>query len=107
MQGDNLDILGALASLVGTVKESNQLSTKPLDQWPIYSATVKTIEDQTGEPTYQCQELKKLSQAKTYFESKYTDYCSDVTSCITVRLAWSDLDLTRDIIFMLATLGLR
>ena len=99
MQCDNLDILGALTSLVRTVKETNKLSNKPLDQWPTYSSTVKKIEDQTGEPTYQCQELKKaLTSKTTYFESKYAvlllGHCGGTvyTNCSskTARLAWSD-----------------
>ena len=35
MQADDLDILGALTNLLRTVKETNKLNAKLLDQWPI------------------------------------------------------------------------
>ena len=37
--------------------------------------------------------------------SKYTEYCHSVSKCITSRLSWSDLELMRDIIFMLSSHG--
>lgn len=43
MQGDELNILGALTYLLRTVKETNKLHGKPLDQWPMYSATLKRV----------------------------------------------------------------
>ena len=43
MQADELDILGALNCLLRTVKETNKLSAKSLDQWPTYAATIKNI----------------------------------------------------------------
>ena len=54
---------------------------------------------------YQCQELKKLSDAQGYYQDRFQDYCSRVTECIRSRMAWSDLQLMRDIIFMLGTQG--
>ena len=54
-------------------------------------------------PEYQNQELKKFfSEARSYYEFNSSEYCSKVTSCIKSRL---DLDLIRDIIFMLGTQG--
>ena len=38
MQSDNLDILGALTSLLRAVKETNKLCSKALSQWPTYSS---------------------------------------------------------------------
>ena len=49
MQADDLDILGALNNLLRTVKETNKLNAKPLDQWPTFAATMKKITDQDGE----------------------------------------------------------
>ena len=43
LQNDSLDILGAFISLVRTVQELNKLSSKPLQQWPTYSTTLKSI----------------------------------------------------------------
>jgi len=40
-----------------------------------------------------------------YYERHYSEYCKKVTSCRRERLAWSDLDLIRDIIFVLGTRG--
>ena len=64
MQGNEVDILRALSYLLRTVKETNNLSANSLDQWPTYVATVKKITEEGGEWLYQCQELKKLSEAK-------------------------------------------
>ena len=105
MQSDNLDILGALTSLLRAVKETNKLCSKALSQWPTYSATVNKVVEDGGGPEYQNQELKKYSQAKNYYETNSSEYCSKVTSCIKSRLAWSNMDLIRDIIFMLGTQG--
>ena len=52
---------------------------------------------------YQCQELLKYAGAKSFYESQCTEFCSRVISCTRSRLAWSDLQLIHDIIFMLAT----
>lgn len=49
--------------------------------------------------------MKNLSEAKATFESNYKQYCSKVTNCIKARLEWSDLQLIRDIITILATQG--
>ena len=103
MQSDNLDILGALTSLLRAVKETNKLCSKTLSQWSIYAATVKVVEDEGG-PEYQNQELKKYLEAKTYYETNSSEYCLKVT-CIKSRLAWSNMDLIRDITFMLGTQG--
>ncbi len=72
MQGDELDILGALTYVLRTVKETNKLNAKPLDQWPTYAATVKKITDEDGESLYQGQALNKFSEAKNYFETHCT-----------------------------------
>lgn len=104
-QADDLDILGALTNLLRTVKETNKLNTKPLDQWPTYAATVKKIADKDGEWVYQGQVLKKFLEGKSYFESNYQEYCTRVTARIRTRLSWSDMQLFRDIIFMLGTQG--
>ena len=41
MQNDEIDILGALTSLLKTLCETETLSTKPLEQWSTYSATLR------------------------------------------------------------------
>ena len=105
MQSHSLDILGALTSLLRTVKETDKLSSKALSQWQTYSATVKKIVEEEGESEYQNQELKKYSEAKSYYETNSPQYCLKVTSCIKSRLEWSDMGLIRDIIVMLGTQG--
>ena len=41
MQNDEIDILGALTSLLKTLRETETLASKPLAQWSTYSATLK------------------------------------------------------------------
>jgi hypothetical protein len=105
MQGDELDILGALTYLLRTVKETNKLNAKPLDQWPTYAATLKKITNEDEQWVYQGQVLKKFSEAKSHFESHCQEYCTRVTARIRTRLSWSDVQLFRDIIIMLGTQG--
>ena len=105
MHGDELDILGALTYLLRTVKETNKLNTKPLDQWPTYAATLKKITNEDEQWVYQGQVLKKFSEAKSHFESHCQEYCTRVTARIRTRLSWSDVQLFRDIIIMLGTQG--
>ena len=45
-QADELDILGALSNLQRTVKETNTLNTRHVDQCPNYAATLKKIADE-------------------------------------------------------------
>ena len=105
MQADELDILGALTYLLRTVKETNKLNAKSIEQWPTYAATLKKVSNENGEWVYQGQVLKNVSEAKSLFESCYQEYCMCVTARIHTRLSWSDLQLFRDIIFMLGTQG--
>ncbi len=98
MQSDEVDILGALTSLLKTLKETDKLASKPLDQWPTYATTVRKCTDEEGHTIYQCQRLTKYSEAQTYYSSKYEEYCHSVSHCIKSRLSWSDLQLMRDII---------
>ena len=107
MQRDDVDILGAraLTSLLKTLKETEKLSSKPLDQWPTYAATLSKCTEEEGNRVYQCQELKHFSEAVRLYTSRCEDYCRQVSQRIKSRLSWSDLDLARDIIFMLSTHG--
>ena len=106
MQSDDLDILGAISSVVKSVRDTNKLSSTPLEKWPTYDYLIKnTSVDDEGQESYQSQELKNYSQAKAHYAALYQEYCVKVVECIKSRLAWSDLDLLRDIIFVLATQG--
>ena len=86
-----------------TLKETDKLSSMPLVEWPTYAATLKKCTEENGFTIYQCQQLKKYSEALRYYASQYEEYCSTVSQCIKSRLSWSDLQLMRDIIFMLAS----
>ena len=105
MQSDEVDILGALTCLLKTLKETDKLSSKPLAQWTTYAATLRKCTEEDGHTVYQCQQLKKYSEAQRYYSSKYEEYCHSVSQCIKSRLSWSDLQLMRDIIFLLSTHG--
>ena len=41
MKSNEIDILGALTGLLKKLKETNQLASKPLDQWPTYAAIIE------------------------------------------------------------------
>ena len=105
MQSDTLDVLSAFTSLLRSVKELNKLCSKGLEHWPTYTATQKKISEENGENVYQCQALKRVAQAKEHYSSRHQEYCSSVTTCLKTRLAWSDLQLIRDVIFVLETQG--
>ena len=106
MQFDELDILGALSCLLKSLKETKKLMSMNLDQWPTYSSVLKKLAEDDGETNvYQEQKLSRLEQYKTFYSDKYKEYCSAVCVCIQSRLAWSDLQLFRDIITLLASQG--
>ena len=105
MQSDELDILAALTSLLRTIKETEKLSSLPLAQWPVYSATLKKLSQENGKKVYQCQELKKFSEGQSYYERHYKEFCTQVIECLRSRMAWSDQQVIRDIISVLATQG--
>lgn len=105
MQEDDLDVLGAFTSLLRTVKELNKLSSKGLEHWPTYSATLKKLTEENRKTVYQLQALTHVARAKEHYSSNHKQYCPSVTSCLKARLAWSDLQLVRDVIFSLETQG--
>ena len=105
MQSNEIDILSGLTCLLKTIANTDNLSKLPLEQWPTYSATQKKCSEEGDVEVYKCQELKRFSEAETFYKAHYTDYCSKITRCIKSRLAWSDLQQMRDIIFVLSTNG--
>ena len=105
MQSNEIDILSGLTCLLKTIANTDNLSKLPLEQCPTYSATQKKCSEEGDVKVYKCQELKRFSEAETFYKAHYTDYCSKITQCIKSRLAWSDLQQMRDIIFVLSTHG--
>ena len=106
MQEDELNLLAALTFLLRTIKVTDRLSSKSLEQWPVYNSTLQKLTDEGGETNvYQLQKLKNLTEAKSMFERNYKLYCTKITNCIKQHLEWSDLQLFRDIIEILATQG--
>ena len=87
------------------LKETDKLASKPLEQWPTYAATLAKCADEEGHRVYHCQQLKRYSQALSYYSSKYEGYCSRVSDQFKSRLSCFDLQLMRDIIYMLSLYG--
>ena len=105
MQSNEVDILGALTCLLKTLKETDKLGSKSLDQWSAYAPTLSKCTQDDGDTVYQCQQLQKFSEAQSYYSSKHKEYCQSVSHCIRSRLSWSDLQAMRDIIFFLSSHG--
>ncbi len=53
----------------------------------------------------ECASVRHFDQAKNHYSTHHQEYCESITSCLKSRLAWSDLQLIRDVIFVLATQG--
>ena len=64
MQNDEIDILGALTSLLKTLRETETPVTKPLKQWSTYSGTLKKLTNADNKVFYQSQEVKHFTQVK-------------------------------------------
>lgn len=105
MQSDEIDILCAMNSLLRTVQETEKLSSKPLSAWPTYVATRKKFTEEGGIKYYQSQEVRQVSVAETFFSSHCDEYCGRIIRCIQSRLAWSDLQLMKDVVFFLSPHG--
>lgn len=71
----------------------------------MYSVTLKKVSEEDGKNVYQGQELHRYDEALSYFTAHYEEYCTSVTSCLKSRLAWSDLQMIRDVILVLACQG--
>ena len=93
MQSDELDIVGALTSLLRTIKETEKLRSLPLAQCPVYSATMKKLKEENGQKVYQCQELKRFDEAELYYTRHHEEFCTQVTECLCSRMAWSDQEV--------------
>ena len=78
LQSDEIDILGALTSLLKTVSETDKLSPKPLEQWPTFAATQKKCTVENSRKVYQCQELVSYKQAVDYYKAHYAEYCTKI-----------------------------
>ncbi len=102
---DHLDVLGAMLALIHTQNDVKKLGSKPLDQWPTYAMVLKNINSTGTEDMHQCQALKKLNEAKDHFTAEHAQLYSLVTTCLKSRLEWSSLEVTRDIVSVLATHG--
>ena len=106
MQANENDILGALMSVLRSLKEIEKLTALSLSQWPTYSNTLAAIcNEDDGSHTYQGQALKRLEETQRYFENHAHEYSFNLKQCLISRLAWSDQQLVRDIITVLATQG--
>ena len=80
LQQDTLDILGAFTSLLRTVQELAKLSSRSLQQWPNYSATLKNITQKDGSNFYQQHILINLPEAECYYQAHFDEYCTSVTT---------------------------
>lgn len=87
------------------MQELTKLSSRSLQQWPNYSATLKNITQEEGSNFYQQHILRNLSEAERYYQAHFDEYCTSVTTCIKSRLEWTDLEFVRDVILFLATQG--
>ena len=86
------------------MKEIDKLSSKSLDQWPTYAATLKKVKVEEGKETYQCQQINKFSDGWRYYQNS-EDFCRSVIECVHSRMSWLDTQLIRDILFMLVSQG--
>ena len=107
MQKDEIDLVEALSCLLKTTKELENLSRKPIEEWPTYAATMKKFaDDKDGSKVYQGTTVKKFTQAVDFYSSHYAQYCANLSYCIKTRLSWNDdLGVMRDVIFFLASHG--
>ena len=78
MQNDEADIVAALTGLIKTLCEMETLSSKPLTQWPTYSATKRKFTKQGDKMMYQSQEVKSYGQAKEFCVNHHEDICKNV-----------------------------
>ena len=92
MQNDEIDILGALTDLLKTLKETDKLASKSLNQWSTYAVTVIVPRKMMEAPFTKCRGSKYILKPRA-------------TSPTTGSLGVTDLELMRDIIFMLSSHG--
>ena len=65
MQEDELNLLAALSFLLRTNKETDKLSSKSLEQWPVYNSTLQKLTEEDRQTNVcQLQKLKNLTGVK-------------------------------------------
>ena len=80
MQDDEVNLLEALTCLLRTIKETDKLTSRSLEQWPVYSSILRKLTEEDGQKDiYQLQKLKNITETKVTFEGNYRHYCSKVT----------------------------
>ena len=73
MQEDESNLLVGLTFLLWTIKETERLGSKNLEQWPVYNSTLQKFTDEGGETNiYQLQKLKNLTKVKSMFQRNCT-----------------------------------
>ena len=63
----------------------------------MYASILEKCKGEGGKTVYQCQELKKILAAKTYYESHSKEYCSNIIDSIKARISWSNIQQLKDI----------
>ena len=86
-----------LSSLFKSIKEIDKLSSTPITQWLTYASTISKCSTNDTNTVYQTQNLKCYDEAKSYFTNYSSAYCSKISDCVKSWLAWTDLELLRDI----------
>lgn len=88
----------SFTSLLRIVRDINKLNNKPLEQWKAYSTTVKRITTTSlggkAKNNYHCQNLCKLTQAKSLYEAKYQRILC-ICHCLqetVISLVWPYID---------------
>ena len=92
-------------SLLRTVQEMSKRSSKSLQQWPNYSATLKNVTQKDGSNFYQQYILRNLHEAERYYQAHFDEYCTSLTTYLKSCLEWTDLEFMQDVILFLATQG--
>ena len=63
MQAEEIDIIGAIMSLLRSLKEIEKLAGLPLSHWPTYVSTLGAFSSgDNGSKTYQGQTLKRFDE---------------------------------------------
>ena len=94
MQSDEVDILGALTCLLKTLKETDKLATKPLEEWPTYAATLQKFTKEDSSTLYQFQlSMAAISLSSSISFSQPCELSTTMMSFINCRSDQDSLDL--------------
>ena len=107
LQEDEVCVVRAAEALIKALKMINTLKTTQFENLPTVKKVISrlTVEEDTGNVSYQSVDIKKHDLAVAFLKSNYGCYTESVLSCLRDRIKAHHMQLLTHVLTVLATNG--